>query len=628
MCGFVGLKIFERFDDPAGADIRRAVASIKHRGPDGEGVFSNEWLRLGHARLSIIDLSQAAAQPMLDDSERYAIVFNGEIYNYKELASKYLQDEPNINTASDTAVLLALYRKFGKACLDYLDGMFAFAITDLQERSIFLARDRFGEKPLYWTMDKAGFAFASELRALKSLLKDRDWQVSSESLAIYHVAGSIPAPKTIYSGVQALAPGRWLQISAAGEVEEGIFWTLHKSLAKNRRDTENLTLNQAIDGTRQKLLGSLNSRMVSDVPVGVFLSGGIDSGAILSLAAESGFSELNALCIDFPESEYSEYKLAKATADKFGAKLNRSVITPDLFIEHLGHFFESSDQPTTDGFNTYFVSMHAKALGIKVWLSGVGGDELFGGYPSFKRIGRLRLLSSMMQLVSPDVLSEKWATHKPKSLRASRLLHLGISGNPVTRAYQCLRNPMPLQNANNILMHEHGNEAMLTQCGLDKYYPDAAYFDDDFQSASALESGVYMASQLLRDIDNFSMAHSIETRAPFLDHNLFGYVFSLKESYKNSAVGTKSLLKKALPEPLPDEVMRQSKKGFTFPVEVWLKKNMQMSFEKYVFVENNAKFWDLIKVRELWNGYISGEVHWSTVWSFYAFARWNEANNG
>jgi asparagine synthase (glutamine-hydrolysing) len=176
-------------------------------------------------------------------------------------------------------------------------------------------------------------------------------------------------------------------------------------------------------------------------------------------------------------------------------------------------------------------------------------------------------------------------------------------------------------------MHGQGASQILTHDNLDKFYPDTDYFDDNFQRASAMESSVYMASQLLRDIDNFSMANSIETRAPFLDHELFGYVFSLRQKYKIGSAGVKSLLKTALPKSLPNEVMGQTKKGFTFPVEIWLKQNMQASFEKYVFLEKNAMFWDMQKIKVLWDGYMSGEVHWSTVWSFYAFARWNSAHN-
>ncbi len=627
MCGFVGYKSHNQLNDRIGHDIRNAISSIRHRGPDGEGIYGNDWLQLAHARLSIIDLSEAAAQPMLEQSGRYAIVFNGEIYNYKELAAQFLAGVSNVNTASDTAVLLAMYQKMGATCLDHLDGMFAFAIVDLLERTVFLARDRFGEKPVYWTKDAAGFGFASEIRALKSLLPERDWAVSAESLAVYHVAGSIPAPRTIYKDVHALMPGRWLLVSDLGEIKEGVYWSLHKSFAKHERNTKKLSFDQALVGTREKLLNSVRSRMVSDVPVGLFLSGGMDSGAILSLAVDAGYSDITALCIDFPETEFSEYRLAQKTADMFGAKLHRSVITPELFLEHLNHFFEASDQPTTDGFNTFFVSMQAKALGIKVWLSGVGGDELFGGYPSFSRIGRLRSVSKVLQVVLPDLASKSWARYKPKSLRVSRLLHLGIEGNPTSRAYQCLRNPIPLENVNNLIMHGQGASQILAHDNLDHYYPDADYFDDNFQRASAMESSVYMASQLLRDIDNFSMANSIETRAPFLDHELFGYVFSLPQKYKIGSAGVKSLLKTALPKKLPNEVMSQTKKGFTFPVEVWLKQNMQASFENYVFLEKNAMFWDMQKIKVLWDGYMNGEVHWSTVWSFYAFARWNSAHN-
>lgn len=621
MCGFVGLRALDGLAVERYERLSDALSSIRHRGPDGEERFQTSWLLLAHARLSIIDLTAAAQQPMLDSSGRYALTFNGEIYNYRELATQYLADDNEVNRNSDTAVLLAMYKRFGRECLKYLDGMFAFVVVDLQERTLFLARDRFGEKPLYMLQAQGMVAFASEMTALRRLFPDFPWEIDLVSLAIYHIVGSVPPPRTIYRNVHAVRSAHWMEIDSSGDVREGSYWCLAQAAAEHVA-TPMVSYVDTVARCQHYLLHAMRSRMVSDVPVGVFLSGGLDSGSILSLQAAQNFAALEALCIDFPDQRFSEYRLAEATANVFGARLHRSVVTPESFMEHLDDFFTISDQPTTDGFNAYFASMHAKALGIKVWLSGVGGDELFGGYPSFRRIGRLSRLSQLMQLSLPGAVTDTWANYFPYYLKFSRLLHLCLSGDPVKRAYQGLRNPTPKSNVLSVLSRESFAIDCDLTAVLDSLYPSTEYCRDDFQRASAMESGVYMGSQLLRDIDNFSMAHSIEVRAPFLDHELFGFVFSLPAQFKIREGNKKPLLIDALPYPLPGAVLEQPKMGFTFPVENWLKGHMASSFRNHVLTERNRMFWDISALENMWDMYMKGRLHWSVLWSYYAFARW------
>jgi asparagine synthase (glutamine-hydrolysing) len=518
-----------------------------------------------------------------------------------------------------------MYMRFGRECPQYLDGMFAFAVVDLDEKTLFLARDRFGEKPLYVLQVPGTVAFASEISALRKLLPDSLWDVDPISLAIYHVVCSIPAPRTIYKNVHSLRPAHWMEVDSIGGIREGSYWSLEGAAAAHA-NASILSYGDAAERCQHLLLRATRSRMVSDVPVGVFLSGGLDSGSILSLLTAQGYASLDALCIDFPDERFSDYRLAEATAKAFGARLHRRVVTPESFMEHLNDFFSISDQPTMDGFNTYFVSMHARALNIKVWLSGVGGDELFGGYPSFQRIGRIRRLSRLLQMTLPDAVADTWTRFFPHHLKISRLLHLSLKGDPVKRAYQGLRNPVPRSNmlrglSDTLVIHEGDFMGVL-----DSLYPSTAYCRDDFQRASAIEAGVYMAAQLLRDIDNFSMAHSIETRAPFLDHELFGFVFSLPQRLKTRQGGKKPLLTDALANPLPEMVVRQPKRGFTFPLEIWLKGHMDKSFRDHVLTERNCEFWDTNVLERMWSGYLKGELHWSVPWGYYAFARWWEAH--
>lgn len=621
MCGFVGLRTSDGAFDKRDGQFGEALSAIRHRGPDGVGLFQTDWLSIAHTRLSIIDLTEAARQPMQEDSGRYVIVFNGEIYNYRELAERFLANDMGVNRASDTSVLLAMYKRFGRDCLQYLDGMFAFAVADLQDKKLFLARDRFGEKPLYIFQASGIVAFASEISALRKLLPNEVWEIDPHSLMIYHMMGSIPAPRSIYRNVRAIQPGHWVEIDGKGISQEGCYWSLGQ-ITSELGGGGISDYGEALDNCKHLLQQAVRSRMVSDVPIGVFLSGGIDSGSIMSLLASQGAQPVDALCMDFPEASFSEYHLAETTANAFGARLHRSTVTSEIFLDHLEDFFRVSDQPTMDGFNTYFVSKQARALGIKVWLSGVGGDELFGGYPSFNRLRTLKTLSHGLQIVLPSLLRKGVVRFLPNQLRLSRLCHLGVAGDPLKRAYQTARNPIPWGNLMPMLSDGTAYPGEEIVAFLDELYPTLNSDLDDFQLASILETGVYMGSQLLRDIDNFAMAHSIETRAPFLDHNLFAFVLGLPERFKMSADRKKPLLLEALANPLPDIITSQSKRGFTFPVESWLKQNMRQSFRECVLTERNAKLWDLKVIESMWNAYLNNKLHWSVLWNFYAMARW------
>jgi asparagine synthase (glutamine-hydrolysing) len=621
MCGFVGFRAY-RNGFQAASMLDAALGALRHRGLDDAGKLIIGKFACAHARLSIIDLTDAARQPIVDATGRFVLLFNGEIYNYRGLADSHFAEDTHLNRASDTAVLLAMYERFGRDCLDYLSGMFAFAVIDLQTESVFLARDRFGEKPLYWVATSKCIAFASEISALKRLLPDCDWAIDSTALLLYQTVGSVPAPYSIYRAARALRPAHWIEINGSGGIKEGTYWSVGELSFPVPRDRD-----EAIEGCRHRLLNAVRSRMVSDVPVGLFLSGGLDSGSILSLMSSLRIPCSDALCIDFVDSRFSEYHLAAQTASAFGTRLHRSVVTSEAFEAHLDRFFRVTDQPTTDGFNTYFVALHARALGIKVWLSGVGGDELFGGYPSFRRVDRLVALSQALQLAMPGFLPKLVARWFPQRYRWARVLYLNRPGDQRKRAYQCLRNPIPIAIARQMLSQKIRIDDQVALALLDGVYPETGRCIDRFQRASVMETGVYMASQLLRDIDNFSMAHSIEVRAPFLDHDLFSYVFALPQRFKNVGGRSKPLLIDSLPHELPAAISSAPKRGFAFPLELWLKKDLRASFEEYVLDERNSEFWDLGAVRDLWRAHLAGKVHWAIPWQFYAFARWHRAQH-
>lgn len=625
MCGFVG---FARFKEGPGIEARqleRAGAAIGHRGPDDDGIFLLPWLGLAHRRLSILDPTEAAHQPMRDPSGRYVIVFNGEIYNHRELSARFLGDAAWVNRASDTSVLLGLFLKLGPACLDHLNGMFAFGIIDLQEHTLFLARDRFGEKPLCWLSTRDGFAFASEMQALRALGLDFPWRLDPLSLALFHMAGSVPPPRTIYRDVRFLPPGCSLTVDARGRVAQQTYWAVPPLLAGEGERIR--SREEAVARCREALVGAVESRMLSDVPVGIFLSGGLDSSAILALHAHLGLPPMDALCIDFAEARFSEYALAETTARTFGARMHRREVTPEDFLGRLDGFFRACDQPTTDGFNTYFVSGFGAELGIKVWLSGVGGDEVFGGYPSFRRLGPLRGASRFLQALMPAWVADRAAKAWPERPRFSRLAQLGDPGDPVKRAYQGLRNIVPWRNARGVMSAGLWERAWRLPEALDDLYPDLPPGAAGFDHASAMELRMYMASQLLRDMDNVSMAHSIELRAPFLDHRLVELVFACPLEAKQRRGARKPLLLDALPLPLPEVVTAQPKRGFGFPLEIWMREHLRATFPEVVLSSARQDLWNLEAVGAIWAGYLAGRVHWSLPWTFYALARWMHAHD-
>jgi asparagine synthase (glutamine-hydrolysing) len=624
MCGFVGIRGAARRDLPAETPQRLRAASdaLERRGPDGSGYFEQQGLHLAHRRLSIIDLSTAASQPMIDAAGHHAIVFNGEIYNYRELFERHCPQDGSVNGNSDTAVLLWLLARMGVDCLPLLDGMFAFAFADLRAHTLLLARDRFGEKPLYHVEHDGAFAFASELKALRSLLPQRSWTCDPEAEVIYASIGSIPAPYTIYRGVQALPQAAWMRVAADGSIARGSYWSLQDAPGSAPRDRE-----EALAQTRERLLDAVSSRLVADVPVGVFLSGGFDSGAIVGLCEALGRTVSHALCIDFEEQQYAEYPLARRSADRFGARLERVVVRAEDFLDDIDRFFAAMDQPTCDGYNTWFVSKVAGRTDIKVWLSGVGGDELFGGYPSFRRLAGLARAALWAQRLGVSGLASGgpgWSRYRP---RLMRMLQLGEAGPPALRAYQTIRSIFPWRVASQLVETGSPRGDGYFRALIDGVYPAVRPAEDDFQHGSLYESRVYMGSQLLRDMDNFSMAHSIELRAPFLDHRLFESVYSLDRACKRIDGRTKPLLADALPKPLPEQVLAQPKRGFTFPIDRWLRGPLRERFESAVF-EGGAREGALepVLTRKVWQGFLDERVPPTSIWALFALSRWRQLN--
>src|SRR5580698_3379750 len=362
--------------------IRRMTEAMAHRGPDAEACWVEDNIALGHRRLSIIDLSAAANQPFIDVSGRYVIVFNGEIYNYREV--KQLIDDYPFHTTSDTEVLIAAYLKWGADCTRYLRGMFAFVIWDRREREIFMARDPMGVKPLYYFRNRETLLFASETRALlASGLVER--KIDTDSLRDYFTYQSISGCGSVIRDVHQLEAGSWMRINPVG-TEQKRYW----NVAATSVDFDLSDEAGVQKRIRQLLLQSIERRLVSDVPVGAFLSGGIDSSAVAGLMAEAGSGRPNTFNISFEEKEYDESLFAAQVARKFNTCHTRFVLKPTVFLDELKDALDAMDSPSGDGINSYVVSRAIRGHGMTVALSGVGGDELFAGYPFLDQYLRLR----------------------------------------------------------------------------------------------------------------------------------------------------------------------------------------------------------------------------------------------
>lgn len=604
-------------DDDLVSRLPRALSSLHHRGPDGHGTAIVDHAIFGHARLAIIDLTAAANQPMTV-GDRMTIVFNGEIYNYRELYSQFLTDDPNVNPRSDTSVLLGMFRKFRHDMLPYLNGMFAVAIYDATLKQLFLARDRFGEKPLFYFVDNNSFCFGSETRAIRELAGRSKFSTDPMAVALYLHLGSIPSPHTIFEQIKCVPPAHYAYIGV-GESSPPVFhryWRLGQTAEGFKVSDFDGSIQER---THELMAEALRSRLVSDVPVGLFLSGGLDSGALASLASETTSTRLSAVVVDFAEKTYSEGEMARQTAEAFGIPVTRREIGAQQFMGYLNDFFKAADQPTADGFNTYIVSKAAHELGGKVWLSGVGGDELFGGYPSFSRIGPLRRFATAMKVVPGHTLMRGLADRLALPMRLQRALTLAAPGPEYVREYQVLRAPLPFNQVRRLAPR-------MTQ-GMDGQFADplisrAVQGDDAFQVASSLETQLYMGNQLLRDIDNFSMANSIELRAPFLDHRLFDFVYRLPEKIKLRGSTKKPLMVESLKQALPLSVANAPKRGFTFPLQIWIRDEFSATFME---LTTDSRLRNLLEPREvsrIWQMYNQGRAHWSVVWNIYALARW------
>jgi asparagine synthase (glutamine-hydrolysing) len=609
MCGIAGVV---RQGGAIAPDPSAALgAALAHRGPDGRGVWRSPAhdAVLVHTRLAIIDPGPTGAQPMATPDGRHTIVFNGEVYNYRELRRSLEARGERFTTGSDTEVLLRLLSCDGPSALARIRGMFALGWWDAEARSLVLARDRFGIKPLYVAATDRSIAFASEIHALiSSGLVDRT--IDPAGVLGFLEWGTVPPSLTYVAGVESLSAGSWMRWSQDGGRAQQRFADVASVYARPFSGCTESQLRERVGAAVQQ---SVAAHLVADVPVGVFLSGGIDSSAILSAAVDAGVSGLNTYTVRF-EDRSSEHEYARLVASTFGATHHELVLDPSRIVSDLPHILARLDQPTADAVNSYYVSAAVADTGIKAVLSGTGGDELFGGYPSFRRLPAamrwkrrvqplVPAVTPVVSAVLPERLTERWQ-------------HFMSGNGRMDAAYRTQRGlymPAEVERlAGPALRDGWATTAERVAAA------ESALFDGASSTlegdVARLETRVYLGSQLLRDLDVMSMAHGLEVRVPLVDHVLLDAVWPDLGAHP-SLMRNKRLLYETLARPLPRDAVDRPKQGFTLPFARWMVADLQP------FVRSGMAYladagWIAPDVPDAtWSAWQRGAAHWSRPWA-------------
>jgi asparagine synthase (glutamine-hydrolysing) len=601
MCGIAGVV---RFGNPIGPLDVEAVARMSdaeaHRGPDGAGMYHDVHVALGHRRLSIIDVSDGGKQPMCNETRTVWVTYNGEIYNYGELRAVLSTVGHRFASQSDTEVLVHGYEEWGEeGLLQRLRGMFAFALYDAERGRVILARDRLGIKPLYYASDPdtGGLAFASEVKALvKSGLAAEE--TDRKGLAGFLLFGSVPSPRTIVRDVECLLPGHYLVADVSG-IQTTRYWDLEFT-GSGESDEVPLTF---------VLQDAMRRHLVSDVPVGVFLSGGVDSAGLVALADQ----QVNTLTISFSESEFNEGREARRIAEHFHTTHHELQVRSSDFVAELPNILAAMDQPTNDGVNTYFVAHAARKAGLTVVLSGLGGDELFWGYPhhrwvarNHRRLGAFALAPRFLRraLVSGAVVAGR--LHGKESWMRLAALR---SGTHAEGLYMAFRGFFASEQVHRLLGNSQSEMNALIEESLDELRPAVSVSRSD--GFNYIELKRYLHDQLLRDSDVFGMAHSVEIRVPYLDDQVVARALAMPGNRKTSGAMNKPLLVAALGDALIEEAARRPKRGFSFPMAKWMHERTGAMREMAM----STKTLERDVVGKMWSAFDQGRLHWSRAWS-------------
>ncbi|HWH59772.1 MAG TPA: asparagine synthase (glutamine-hydrolyzing) [Terriglobales bacterium] len=631
MCGICGI-IGDEDQAAAAERVRAMTNALAHRGPDGQGFLVTPKMALGMRRLSIIDLP-GGQQPICNEDHTLALIFNGEIYNFRELRASLQRHGHIFSTQSDTEVILHLYEMWGSECVRHLRGMFAFALVELspgdekRARRVFLARDRLGIKPLYYAFADGKLFFSSEIRALRASGSIPP-RLNAQAVSGYLLFGCACEPMSLIEGIFSVPPGYCGYVSADKPLSfvPKPYWTLV--------DASNSIHSGAapVEQVRAALEDSVRCHLIADVPVGVFLSGGLDSTALAAIAARQNAS-VKTFTLAFTEQDFSEAASARSTSARLGTEHSELLLTGDDMLSRLDEAVSGFDQPSADGINTYFASWAARQAGLKVALSGLGSDELFGGYSTFQAVPRL---SRLMRA----------GKYLPQSLRRSlaraalSFFNGSVNSDPARKAASAFVQPEDFPHPyffNRMLFTPDAVAALRKSSESSKGSDWWQWFAntsseagqlDSFTAVSWLESRSYLVNMLLRDTDTMSMCNSLEVRVPFLDDTLLRTVLSCPQSKKNHKEHRKALLVEAIRDLIPADLIRQPKRTFTLPWEVWLRGPLRerVSSSLSNCDPSLAEIIDIDAVSNVWQDFLAGRRSWSRPWAIFVLNEWTKRN--
>lgn len=611
MCGIAGclaLGADTRADAEAVERLRDAQA---HRGPDDSGLWvaPDQWAALGHRRLSIVDLSAAGHQPMGTTDGRLWVTFNGEIYNHQQLRAELELLGAEFESNCDTELLLHGWRAFGPALLDKLNGMFAFVLVDSIKGEAFLARDPLGIKPLYTAEVGGKLYFSSEIQPLRQELGLNE--PDPEGVASFLQWGSIAAPRTLYAGIHALPAATWMRVRR-GRVEGPTpYWSLEQELLSS----EPMQLGDAQEWARSALTQSVQRHSQADVEVGAFLSGGVDSAALVGLLSESHSGPVRTITLGFDDPRLDESDLAQQAAELYGSSHQSIPIRIAAMREGLQEAVQALDQPTIDGINVYFVSKAAAAAGLKVVVSGIGGDELFGGYKSFDRVPRIRgihqALNRVPALTSLARPGAALLRSMPENRRTEKFAMALESGHSSAGAYYAEKGLFSPGRTRKLLAPEWAQAVAATDPARELQSRIDIDSVPDEERVSLMELRQYLEVQLLRDADAASMRHSIELRTPLVDRELLKALFRLSAAERRAGP-VKKLLREAPKPPVPDALWKRRKQGFTMPIEGWLREgSLSAQLPDHPLLRQS-------EMQRVAKDFRRGRIHWSRLWALHS----------
>ncbi len=624
MCGITGILFADGLSSIVRGDVDGMTRSIAHRGPDARGLWTGRGVALAHLRLSIIDLA-SGDQPISNEDESIQIVFNGEIYNYRELRSELIAKGHRFKTNSDTEVLVHLYEQHGLDFINRLRGMFAFALWDAREERLVLARDRVGQKPLYYMRSDSRLLFGSEMKAILAA-PDVEREVDLESLEDYLTFGVVPGERSIFRNIHKLPAAHYLVISRSNWHTKPIrYWSLSSEVEKNRSEAE------WIEVIRAKFRETVNAHRVADVPVGAFLSGGLDSSAVVAALAEAGGPRLTTFSIGFQEESYSELVYARQIAKKYGTEHIEAIVTPDAVssLEDLVCYY---DEPFADA--SAIPMMHVSRLAsqhVKVVLSGDGGDEAFGGYRRYahdlREASVRRYLPKLMRenVLSPIANCWPKADWLPRALRAkTSLKNLSMSdSHAYANTISIFRNPLRSQ-----LFRADVRQK------LNGHIPESriwsAFGDpgsDALRGMIAADIHMLLPDDFLTKVDRASMAYGLEVRPPLVDHEFLELTSRIPSSFKVHHGQTKWIFKRVCDHWLPEDIVHRPKQGFDLPIDEWLRGPLRELFADTILAPSSriAEFLDPGRIIQLRDAHQRSTGRYGQMlWSVLVLGTWME----